>query len=320
MPSDTLQRVAKTRKRWFAPPRTHGLRVLRSPPPLPQCFCRGAAWGSVARHARAVPCAMSLYPRTLLFAHVYSHARARPRARAVFVPAQCSHSARGGVLVLGARGHRQDLAQAWQWLLQWARAAATMWPLLLSWKRQTPVSSKLTWALHTPGELLPCRKLLQAHRAMACKYKKACKFRRKEVQNSAPPCARRQHGKQRGPKIRAAWRTSLSSLGLTRRAAFCSRERRARATQPETSPLAPPAPSPAPRPPERAPVRQRARARWWQRRTGNAGPRGRRLGRREDKHATAHVTSVSVPFAFRQHAWRRVERMQIGRASCRERV
>jgi hypothetical protein len=27
--------------------------------------------------------------------------------------------------VLGARGHRQDLAQAWQWLLQWARAAAT---------------------------------------------------------------------------------------------------------------------------------------------------------------------------------------------------
>ena len=28
--------------------------------------------------------------------------------------------------VLGARGHRQDLVQAWQWLLQRARAAATM--------------------------------------------------------------------------------------------------------------------------------------------------------------------------------------------------
>jgi hypothetical protein len=54
--------------------------------------------------------------------------------------------------VLGARGHRQDLVQAWQQLLQRARAAATMWPLLLSWKRQTPVSSKLTWALHTLGE------------------------------------------------------------------------------------------------------------------------------------------------------------------------
>jgi hypothetical protein len=153
--------------------------------------------------------------------------------------------------------------------------------------------------LHTPGELLPCKKLLQAHRAMACKHKKASKCRRKEVQNSAPPCARRQHGTQRGSKIRAAWWPSFSSLGLTRRAAFCSRERRARATQPETFPLDPPAPSPEPRPPERAPARQRARARWWQRRTGNAGTQGRRFGRRRQacycaSHKRFHVLRLST--------------------------
>jgi hypothetical protein len=66
MPSDMLQRVAKTRKRWFASPRTHGLRVLRSPPPLPQRFCRGAVWGLCAARTRGAMRHVSLPTHTSL--------------------------------------------------------------------------------------------------------------------------------------------------------------------------------------------------------------------------------------------------------------
>jgi hypothetical protein len=67
---------------------------------------------------------MSLYPRTPLFAHVYSHEE-RAREHGQSLCPVLTQRTRRRARVLGARGHRQDLAQAWQWLLQWARAAAT---------------------------------------------------------------------------------------------------------------------------------------------------------------------------------------------------
>ena len=57
-----------------------------------------------------------------------------------------------------------SLVRDWPLRLR-ARAAATMWPLLLSWKRLMPVSFIRT--LQRPGRALASWKLLQVHSAIA---------------------------------------------------------------------------------------------------------------------------------------------------------
>jgi len=59
-----------------------------------------------------------------------------------------------------------SLVRDWPLRLR-ARAAATMWPLLLSWKRLMPVSSKFIRTLQRPGRALASWKLLQVHSAIA---------------------------------------------------------------------------------------------------------------------------------------------------------
>ena len=91
--------------------------------------CRSASaavqFGALLRgtHARCHASCLSTHAHlsSLTFTAMQERAREHGQSLCPVLTQRTRRRAR----VLGARGHRQDLAQAWQWLLQWARAAAT---------------------------------------------------------------------------------------------------------------------------------------------------------------------------------------------------